>query len=117
MSLKVRSFLQSFYEHTSFGRWICRNRYYLMAFILPLLILSAAYIALGVYPFGDRQVQIIDSYHQYAPFFSEFYRKIWGGDSLFYSFTGGLGINFLASVAYYLASPLNVLILLFRERC
>lgn len=113
MSLKVRSFLQSFYEHTSFGRWICRNRYYLMAFILPLLILSAAYIALGVYPFGDRQVQIIDSYHQYAPFFSEFYRKIWGGDSLFYSFTGGLGMNFWAIVAYYLASPLNVLLLLF----
>ena len=43
-----------------------------MAFILPLLILTGAYIALGVYPFGDRQVQIIDSYHQYAPFFSEF---------------------------------------------
>ena len=83
MSLKIRSYLQTFYSDTAAGRFICRNRYYIMAFILPLLILTGAYIALGVYPFGDRQVQIIDSYHQYAPFFSEFYRKIWGGESLF----------------------------------
>ena len=58
-----------FYNNTAPGRFIVKNRYYLMAFILPLLILTAAYIALGVYPFGERQVQIIDSYHQYAPFF------------------------------------------------
>ncbi len=113
MSLKIRSYLQTFYSDTAAGRFICRNRYYIMAFILPLLILTGAYIALGVYPFGDRQVQIIDSYHQYAPFFSEFYRKIWGGETLFYSFNGGLGMNFWAIVAYYLASPLNVLLLLF----
>ena len=65
------------------GGLLVKNRYYLMAFILPLLILTAAYIALGVYPFGERQVQIIDSYHQYAPFFSELYRKIWGESRCF----------------------------------
>ncbi len=93
--------------------WGYNNRFYLMAFFIPLLALTIAYIAMGVWPFGERQVQIIDSYHQYAPFFSEFYRKIWSGESLLYSVNGGLGMNFWAIVAYYLASPLNLLILLF----
>lgn len=113
MRIKVRKILQNFYKETMPGRFIMKNRYYLMAFIIPLLILTAAYIALGVYPFGERQVEIIDSYHQYAPFFSEFHRKIWSGESLFYSFNGGLGMNFWAIIAYYLASPLNILLLLF----
>ena len=78
-----------------------------------MLIVIIADIALGVHPFGDRAVLIIDSYHQYAPFFSDYYDKIVNGGSLLYSWNGGLGINFLAVIAYYLASPLNLLILLF----
>lgn len=113
MKFNVKKSMGVFYKDTVPGRFIVKNRYYIMAFIIPLLILTAAYIALGVYPFGERQVQIIDSYHQYAPFFSEFYRKLWNGESLFYSFNGGLGMNFWAIVAYYLASPLNILLLLF----
>ena len=38
-----------------------------------------------------------------------------GRESLFYSFAGGLGMNFWAIIAYYLASPLNILVLLFRR--
>ncbi len=113
MNSKIKSCLRTFYADNRVGRLIFRYRYYLLAFIIPLLILTVAYVAIGVYPFGDRQVQIIDSYHQYAPFFSELHRKIWGGESLFYSWNGGLGMNFWAIVAYYLASPLNILLLLF----
>lgn len=105
------------FTRTAAGRFILKQRFYILSFIIPFLILIAAYIAMGVFPFGDRQVQIIDSYHQYVPFFSEFYRKIWEGDSLFYSWNGGLGMNFWAIVAYYLASPLNILILLFPRGC
>lgn len=89
-----------------------RRFYYLLAFFIPLIIVTAADIAMGVHPFGDRAVLIIDSYHQYAPFFSDFYDKIVNGGSLLYSWNGGLGINFWAITAYYLASPLNALFLL-----
>ena len=92
------------FTRTAAGRFILKQRFYILSFIIPFLILIAAYIAMGVFPFGDRQVQIIDSYHQYVPFFSEFYRKIWEGDSLFYSWNGGLGMNFWAIVAYYLGA-------------
>ncbi len=46
-------------------------------------------------------------YHQYAPFLSELREKLQTGSSLLYSFDIGLGINFVALYAYYLASPLN----------
>jgi len=83
-----------------------------MSFILPFLVILTANIAMGVFPFGERAVLIIDSFHQYAPFFSEFYDKIVHGGSLFYTWNGGLGVNFWAIVSYYLSSPLNVLVLL-----
>lgn len=92
--------------------FVRRRFYYLLAFFIPLVIVTAADIALGIHPFGDRAVLIIDSYHQYAPFFSDFYDKIVNGGSLFYSWNGGLGINFWAVTAYYLSSPLNALFLL-----
>ena len=99
--------------HLKKDGFIARRFYYLLAFFIPMLIVIIADIALGVHPFGDRAVLIIDSYHQYAPFFSDYYDKIVNGGSLLYSWNGGLGINFLAVIAYYLASPLNLLILLF----
>ena len=86
-----------------------------LAFLIPLAIMIAAYISIGVYPFGDRAAVIIDSYHQYVPFFSELHYKIWHGESLFYSWHGSLGYNFLTVWAYYLASPLNFLVILFPE--
>ena len=93
--------------------FIRRNFYYILAFIIPFLTLTAAFIVIGVYPFGDRSILIIDSYHQYAPFFSEFCDKILNGESLFYSWNGGLGMNFFAVIAYYLASPFNIIALIF----
>lgn len=95
---------------------IQKNRYYILAFIIPLMTMLIADIAMGVYPFGQRSVLIIDSFHQYAPFFSEFYDKIVNGGSLLYSWNGGLGINFWAITAYYLSSPLNFLILFFPRK-
>ena len=83
------------------------------AFVLPLLIMTATYAAMEVWPFGDHAAAIIDSYHQYVPFISEFHDKLRSADSLFYSWHGGLGFNFWAVMAYYLASPLNLLIVLF----
>ena len=70
----------------------------------------------GIYPFGEESFLRTDLYHQYAPFFSEFQYKLQHGGSLFYSWNIGLGVNFTAIYAYYLASPLNWFVLLFPKR-
>jgi uncharacterized membrane protein YfhO len=49
-------------------------------------------------------------YHQYAPFFSEFYEKLTSGSSLFYTWDIGMGTNFTSLYGYYLSSPFNWLI-------
>lgn len=82
------------------------------AFLLPLFIGIVVCIDHGVFPFGERSILKVDMYHQYAPFFSELREKLQNGESLFYSFNIGLGADFISLYAYYLASPLNWLLLL-----
>ncbi len=82
----------------------------LFAFIIPVVILSVVFISRGVYPFGDSIYLRSDAYHQYAPFYKELYRKLTEGESLFYSWNIGMGVNFTALYAYYLASPINLLL-------
>lgn len=93
--------------------WTSKNLYYILAFAIPIIAAVIAFVAQGVWPFGDRGISVIDSYHQYVPFFSEFQYKWRNWDSLLYSWNGGLGMNFFAVIAYYLASPLNILLLIF----
>jgi uncharacterized membrane protein YfhO len=89
-------------------QWVKEKRYYLLAFAIPFFAALIAFIAQGVWPFGDRGITIIDSYHQYLPFFSELQHKWKNWDSLFYSWNGGLGMNFWAVMTYYLASNLLI---------
>ena len=70
------------------------------------------FIQRGIFPFGEESFLRTDMYHQYAPFFSEFQHKLRTGGSLLYSWDVGMGVNFAALYAYYLASPLNWLVIL-----
>ncbi|MCI8453160.1 MAG: YfhO family protein [Lachnospiraceae bacterium] len=84
----------------------------LTAFFVPVVIMIIIFIQRGIFPFGEESFLRTDMYHQYAPFFSEFQHKLRTGGSLLYSWDVGLGVNFAALYAYYLASPLNWLIIL-----
>ena len=84
----------------------------LIAFFVPVLVMICIFVQRGIFPFGERCFLRTDMYHQYAPFFSEFQYKLRTGGSLLSSWAVGMGVNFAALYAYYLASPLNWLILL-----
>ena len=79
------------------------------AWAIPTLIMLAIFFLKSVFPFGDRSFLYMDMYHQYMPFFSEFYDKLWEGSGLLYSWNVGIGSNFLALYVYYLACPLHFL--------
>lgn len=97
-------------EH-HFGYFKPRDSY-MAAFFVPVVIMVIIFIQRGIFPFGEQSFLRTDMYHQYAPFFSEFKHKLSEGGSLLYSWDIGLGVNFAALYAYYLASPLNWLIML-----
>ncbi len=82
------------------------------AFWVPVAVMIIIFIQRGIFPFGENSFLRTDMYHQYAPFFSEFHHKLRTGGSLLYSWDVGGGVNFAALYAYYLASPVNWLIVL-----
>ncbi len=84
----------------------------LAAFFVPMVIMVIIFAQRGIFPFGEESFLRTDMYHQYAPFFSEFRYKLTHGGSLLYSWDIGMGVNFAALYAYYLASPLNWLLVL-----
>ena len=84
----------------------------LIAFLVPVVIMIVIFAERRIFPFGQESFLRTDMYHQYAPFFSEFQHKLRTGGSLLYSWDVGMGVNFAALYAYYLASPLNWLIIL-----
>ncbi len=88
---------------------------FLLGVAIPFLLYFFIYLFARVFPFGDKILLDADSYHQYLPFLTEFRRKLVDGSSLFYSFSGGLGYDFWATIAYYAASPLNLLLVLVPE--
>ena len=102
---RIRSF--------SVKKFLKKHRYAFAAFFLPILILTAAFGITGIYPFGGNQITIIDMYHQYVPFLAELQYKLQHGGSLLYSWDGAAGFNFWNLLAYYGASPLNLLLALF----
>ena len=85
-----------------------RSNYpFLLAFFLPVFIMILIFAGKSIFPFGDNSFLRTDMYHQYAPFFSEFWEKLHTGGSLTYSWDIGLGTNFTALFGYYLSSPVN----------
>lgn len=92
------------------------NITFVIAFAIPLIMFIALYYARDIFPFGSNCYLRSDMYHQYAPFFSEFWYKLRNGGSLTYSWDIGMGTNFTALYAYYLASPINWLIFLFPQK-
>lgn len=45
---------------SAIGRWIVRNRIYLIAFAIPAVLTYLAYALFGLYPFGEESVLCLD---------------------------------------------------------
>lgn len=83
---------------------------YFMAFMIPLIIMIIMCIANRIYPFGAKCFLRSDLYNQYMPFYADLQQKLKNGENFHYSWQLGLGSDFMAVYSYYLACPLNFLI-------
>ncbi|MBQ6420527.1 MAG: YfhO family protein [Clostridia bacterium] len=80
------------------------------------LAVSLVVLALKkIHPFGENSLVFSDMASEYLPFLTEFYDKVKTGGSLFWSWKTGIGGNFWGNYAYYLTSPFNLIIFLFRR--
>lgn len=87
----------------------------LLAFLLPAAIFLLLLLRFHILPFGELTLLFSDLDSQYVEFMSEYRRILLGEGSFFWSWHAGLGMNFMALTAYYLASPFNFLLVLFPE--
>ena len=86
-----------------------KGRYLALAFGIPFLAMLSVMAVSKYEPFGDYSMLYSDMYHQYYPFFTEFRRTLRSGGSLLYTWSVGMGMDYLGLISYYLASPLYLL--------
>ena len=86
---------------------------FLFCFLVPATLMFFVHACFGVYPFGENSILVLDMNAQYVMFFEALRRAIFGDASLLYSFSRNLGGEFPGIYAYYLASPLSLLIAAF----
>ena len=88
--------------------------YYLIAaFIIPFMIMLAVYVCMSKHPFGNNSVLTLDMQAQYVYYFEALRRLLTEGGSWLYSWERTLGGEFMGIVAYYVASPFNLMVVLF----
>jgi len=84
--------------------WVC--------FLLPAVMMVLVYLCLTVWPLGESSVLVLDLNAQYVYYFEKLRNILVSGDSLIYSFERALGGEFMGIFAYYLSSPLSILVAL-----
>ena len=89
------------------------KKYLGFCFLIPAALLFICYLARGVYPLGEGSVLVLDLNGQYVYFYEALRDIITDGGSFVYTFRRALGGEFMGIFAYYLASPLSFLVVLF----
>ena len=89
--------------------------YTALAFAIPCMGMLFVMLISKYEPFGKYSMLYSDMYHQYYPFFVAFRRALRSGSGLLYTWSIGMGMDYLGLISYYLASPLNLLSVLVPE--
>ena len=87
--------------------------YLVAAFFLPFAIMMGIYACMDIHPFGNNSVLMLDLQAQYIYYYEEIRSLLTEGGSFLYSWKRTLGGEFMGIVAYYGASPYNLIFALF----
>lgn len=85
----------------------------ILATIIPVFILVLVYAAIGIAPFGDKSILLSDLSNEYVDYMVKYRDILLGQNSIFYSWNLGLGMNLIGVIAFYLSSPLNIILIIF----
>ncbi len=69
----------------------------------------------GLFPFGDETISWCDMNQQVVPLLCEFRDVLLGKESLLYSYKNAGGMNFLGVFCFFLASPVNLLVIFVKK--
>ncbi len=86
-----------------------RWNYLALSFFVPFGLFTLLLFIASAKPFGEQTMLYSDMYHQYFPFFNAFRSALRSGEPLLWTWSVGMGMDYLGMISYYLASPLNLL--------
>lgn len=92
-----------------------KRSFYILAVLIPVLLVSALFVVIGIAPFGSHNLLVSDLSTQYLQFFAELKRQLTHLSFSGYSFLMSIGDSLVPIYAYYLLSPLNLIILFFNN--
>lgn len=95
-------------------RFIKETYLYVLAVVLPIIIMFFIYKINKIYPFGDETIIQGDSSHQYICFLKGLQNRLQHGIISDYDWNSGLGTNYYALATYYLFSPINLLLFVWK---
>lgn len=94
------------------GQWFIRNKLYFLAFFIPVIVMYIAYALFKVFPFGEQSVLVLDLNGQYVYYFEALRDAFWGEESILYNWSRNLSGGYIGIIAYYLASPFTMIVML-----
>lgn len=83
------------------------------AFFIPVMIILIAYAISGIAPFGDKSILMSDLSNEYVDYMVYYREILLGKHSIMYSWNLGMGMNMIGVIAFYLSSPLNIILTIF----
>ena len=86
---------------------------YLLAFTVPVIVMTLCFALLEVWPFGNNTVMTGDTTYQFVDYLSYLKTVFFGNNDLSYTLSKNLGGEMAGFSAYYFYSPLNLLTLPF----
>ncbi len=92
--------------------WAIKNRFYIIAFFIPVILMYISYAIFGLYPFGEESVLALDLNAQYVYYFEALHEAFWGDGSAFYNWSRNLSGEYMGIIGYYLASPFTLIVML-----
>ncbi len=88
---------------------------YLLSFLTAMGMFCIICLVGNIYPFGTKSNLAWDASIQYADFFAFLRDLLFGDAHIGYSMSKSLGGSLVAFFAYYLSSPLNLLVIFFKR--
>ncbi len=87
--------------------------FYFFSLLAPAIAMALAFYCNGIYPGSDVTLLIYDMDAQYVSFFGYLHNIGNGYNTLMFQTLSGMGGSFFGTWAYYLASPLSLIVLFF----
>lgn len=98
-------------------QYLKKNLNYIIVFLIPWILIVVHSIVRTSWLTGQGSLLNGDTEIQLYPLMVELWDKVHSGESLFFSWNAGNGIDFYLNMVYYLVSPLNLIVLLLPKAC